>query len=148
MKKIGDSLQFEPLIRQALKNRGIDPDVRRAAVMETNTGPPPEPVMIEIRADAGYDNRENFQTCKEYGITPIIKIKCNAEYKAKEVSRERGLQRLISLVAALQTSSSFMTWSSRSVRKIRTRGKNTQNTIHDDRWMYSSRRSRGYLEVR
>ena len=88
---IGDPQQFEPLIRQALKSMGIDPDVRRAAVMEAGTGSPPEPVRIEIRADAGYDSRENFQTCKEYGITPIIKIRRNAEYKAKGVSRERGI---------------------------------------------------------
>ena len=89
--KIGDSPQFEPLIRQALKSSGIDPDARRAAVMEAGTGPPPEPVRIEIRADAGYDSRENFQTCKEYDITPIIKIRRNAGYKAKGVSRERGI---------------------------------------------------------
>ena len=91
---IGDSPQFEPLIRQALKSMGIDPDVRRAAVMEAGTWSPPEPVRIEIRADAGYDSRENFQTCKEYDITPIIKIRRNAEYKAKGVSRERGIAAL------------------------------------------------------
>ena len=92
--KIGDSPQFEPLIKQALKGKGIDPDVRRAAVMDAGTGPPPDHIKIEIRADAGYDSRENFQTCKEYGITPIIRIRRNAEYKAMGVSRERGIAAL------------------------------------------------------
>ena len=146
--KIGDSPQFEPLIKQTLKSMGIDPDVRRAAVMEAGTGPPPDHIAIEIRADARYDSRENFQTCKEYGITPIIKIRRNAEYKAKGVSRERGMQRLTSWVAALQTSPNFTTWTSRNVRKTKMSGKNTQNMVHDGRWRYSSRHSRGYLEVR
>ena len=92
--KIGDSSQFEPLIRQALKSKGMDPDVRRAAVMDAGTGSPPDHVKIEIKADAGYDSRENFQTCKEYGITPIIRIRRNAEYKAMGVSRERGIAAL------------------------------------------------------
>ena len=51
---IGDSPQFEPLIKQALKSKGIDPDARRAVVMEAGAGPPLEPPRIEIRADAGY----------------------------------------------------------------------------------------------
>ena len=54
----------------------------------------PDHIKIEIRADAGYDSRENFQTCKEYGITPIIRIRRNAEYTAKGVSRERGIAAL------------------------------------------------------
>ena len=92
--KIGDSPQFEPLIRQALKSKGIDPDVRHATVMVAGTGSPPDHVKIKIKADAGYDSRENFQICKEYGITPIIKIRRNAEYNAKGISRERGIAAL------------------------------------------------------
>ena len=105
--KIGDSPQFEPLIRQALKSSGIDPDVRRAAVMEAGTEPSPEPIRIEIRADAGYDSRENFQTCKEYGITPIIKIRRNAEYTAKGVSRERGIAALDQLGGSITNLAKF-----------------------------------------
>ena len=93
--------------------------------MEAGTGPPPDHIAIEIRADAGYDSRENFQTCKEYGITPIIKIRRNAEYKAKGVSWERGIAALDQLVAALQILPNFMRWTSRNVRKTRTSGKNT-----------------------
>ncbi len=62
--KIGDSPQFEPLIIQALKNNGIDPDVRRATVMAAGTEPLPDHVKIKIKADAGYDSRENFQICR------------------------------------------------------------------------------------
>ena len=105
--KIGDSPQFEPLIKQTLKSRGIDPDVRRAAVMEAGTGPPPDHIAIEIRADARYDSRENFQTCKEYGITPIIKIRRNAEYKAKGVSRERGIAALDQLGGGITNLAKF-----------------------------------------
>ena len=67
------STQFEPLIRQALRSKGINPDVRRAAVMDVGTGPPSDHVKIETKSDAGYDNRENFQIRREYGITPIIR---------------------------------------------------------------------------
>ena len=104
---IGDSPQFEPLIKQALKSKGIDPDARRAAVMEAGAGPPLEPPRIEIRADAGYDSRENFQTCKEYGITPIIKIRRNAKYKAKGVSRERGIAALDQLGGGITNLAKF-----------------------------------------
>ena len=105
--KIGDSQQFEPLMRQALKSGGIDPDVRRAAVMEASTGSPSEPVRIKIRADAGYDSRKNFQICKEYGITPIIKIRRNAEYKAKGVGRERGIAVLDQLGGSITNLAKF-----------------------------------------
>ena len=104
---IGDSPQFEPLIKQALKSKGIDPDARRAAVMEAGAGPPLEPPRIEIRADAGYDSRENFQTCKEYGIIPIIKIRRNAKYKAKGVSRERGIAALDQLGGGITSLAKF-----------------------------------------
>ena len=105
--KIGDSPQFEPLIKQALKSKGINPDVRRATVMEAGTESPPDHVKIEIKADAGYDSRENFQTCKEYGIIPIIKIRRNAEYKAKGVSRERGIAVLDQLGGGIASLAKF-----------------------------------------
>ena len=129
--KVGDSPQFEPLIRQALKSRGIDPDVRRAAVMEAGTGPSPEPVRIEIRADAVYDNRENFQTCKEYGITPIIKIRRNAGYKAKGVSRERGIAVLDQLGGGITNLVKFHGMDIRERTENQNEWKNTQNTV---RW--------------
>ena len=92
---IGDSPQFEPLIRQALKSN------RSGCTARSSHGSRHRATAGTcIRADAGYDSRENFQTCKEYGITPIIKIRRNAEYKAKGSVENAALQRLTSWVAA------------------------------------------------
>ena len=146
--KIGGSPQFEPLIRQALKSSGIDPDVRRAAVMEAGTGPPSEPVRIEIRVDAGYDNRENFQTCKEYGITPIIKIRHNAGYKAKEVSREHGIAVLDQLGGGITNLVKFHGMDIRECTENQNEWK--KYAEYGPRWQAEIffSRSRGYLEVR
>ena len=136
--KIGDSPQFEPLIRQALKSKGIDPDVRRVAVMEAGTGSPPRPVRIEIRADAGYDNRENFQMCKEYGITSIIKIRCNAEYKAKGVNHERGIAALDQLGGGITNLAKFHDMDIKERTEKQNEWKKYTEYGHDDRWRYSS----------
>ena len=91
--KTGDSPQFEPLIRQALRSKGIDPDQRREQVRKEGAKPS-EMVKIVIKADAGYDCRKNFKTCKKYNIKDIIKMRRNAKYRAGGISRDRGIAAL------------------------------------------------------
>ena len=48
-------------------------------------------IRIEMRADGGYDARAVFSLLAKLGITPIIRIRIDANAQAKGVDRARGL---------------------------------------------------------
>ena len=114
--------QFEPLIIQALRNSGINPDVRCTAVRNTCEGF--RQTMLQVRSGRMVDTTAgNIFRHAKYGIKPAIKIGRNARYRTRGASRKRSIEALDQSVAALQIPPNSMTWTSRNVQKTRTGGK-------------------------
>ena len=48
-------------------------------------------IHMELRADGGYDAREIFSLLAKLGITPVVRIRIDANARSKGVDRARGL---------------------------------------------------------
>ncbi len=117
---IGEAPQFERLTCTALENAGLDAATQDSesgdakqpihdgihteegcAIQDNKDGDEEQPVedsgepcqrqKVVMRADGGFDSRKIFQTCKQLGITPYIRISHNATTRSRGVSRDRTM---------------------------------------------------------
>ena len=93
---IGEAPQFESLTCMALENADLD-----AVIQDSKGGGANQPTedssyscrtqKIVMRADGGFDSRRIFETCKQLGIIPYIRISHNATTRSRGVSRDRTM---------------------------------------------------------
>ena len=114
---IGDSPQFEGLVEDSLKCLGIDADELRKKAQNQKDGaidvegrrqpqrasdvieralkatdvPEIQELLIAALGDGGYDTRIIHSLCKKLGIFSLVKVRRNANSRAKGVDRERAL---------------------------------------------------------
>ena len=115
--RIGDSPQFEGLLEDSLKCLGIDADELRKNAQNQRDGAVGgegrrqpqrasdvmekalkatdvteiQELLIAAMGDGGYDTRIIYSLCKKLGIVPLVKVRQNANSRAKGVDRARAL---------------------------------------------------------
>ena len=87
---VGETTIFEDLLKNALINVGIDPEERRAAVLAQKNNPVKTYRRLSLKADGMYDKREIFSACEKLDITPVIRVRKDANARADGVDRARS----------------------------------------------------------
>ena len=87
---VGETVVFKRLLEDALENLKINPDARRAMVKRQKNRREKTYQRITLTGDGAYDTREIFSLCDKLDITAKIRVRKDANARAKGVDRSRS----------------------------------------------------------